>query len=122
MDQNDEILMPMPSRRINSVFTVQNCKTGYKKGAKILIVDDEDYNRAALKIILRYHCSMDISQLCDEAENGQEALQAVENQVMNGDSKNGLYELILMDCNMPIMDGYEAAKSIRKFYRTKGLK
>ena len=70
MDQNDDILMPMPSRRIHSVFTIQNYKTGYKKGAKILIVDDEDYNRAALKIILKYHCSMDISQLCDEAENG----------------------------------------------------
>ena len=48
-------------------------------GAKILIVDDEDYNRAALKIILKYHLRLDLIGLCDEAANGQDALEAVQN-------------------------------------------
>jgi len=43
---------------------------GSKKSAKILIVDDEHYNRAALKIILKYHLRMDVNLLCDEANNG----------------------------------------------------
>ena len=83
---------------------------GSKKSAKILIVDDEHYNRAALKIILKYHLRMDVNLLCDEANNGQEALEVVEDQVNNSKSKTCQYKLILMDCNMPIMDGYEATK------------
>ena len=32
---------------------------------KILIVDDEQYNIDALKIILKYHCSIDSDSICD---------------------------------------------------------
>ena len=42
---------------------------------------------------------------CDIAENGEEALKAVE-------LKN--YDVILMDCQMPVMDGYKCAYKIRK--------
>ena len=54
-----------------------------------------------------------ISDLIDRASNGQDALEIVQNACFN----NGYsYGLIFMDCNMPIMDGYDAAKYIRKFY------
>jgi len=42
----------------------------------------------------------------DVVENGKEAVEAVDNES---------YELIFMDCQMPILDGYEATKIIRKF-------
>ena len=45
------------------------------------------------------------------ADNGQEALQAV---------ASNSYDLILMDCRMPVMSGYEAARLIRDREQTLG--
>ena len=42
-----------------------------RRNAKILLVDDEDYNLAALKIILKYHVNIDVDKYCDEASNGE---------------------------------------------------
>lgn len=44
--------------------------TGKKKNARILLVDDEDYNLTALKIILKHHVKLDVDRICDEAVNG----------------------------------------------------
>lgn len=49
---------------------------------------------------------------CEKAFNGAEAIQ------MLRDANN--YELILMDCNMPVMDGFEATRKIRKIYKDAG--
>ena len=50
--------------------------------------------------------------MCDSAKNGKKALEAVEANIMYNKDVLGLalcnYNLILMDCNMPFMDGYEA--------------
>jgi CheY-like chemotaxis protein len=45
--------------------------------------------------------------VCDCASNGQEAVDAF------SASKEGEYQLILMDIQMPVMNGYEATKAIR---------
>ena len=42
---------------------------------------------------------------CDLAENGQEGLQLME--------RNG-YDVVITDCSMPVMDGFEMARSIRR--------
>jgi|GEM_PF-4471582 len=70
-----------------------------KLNAKILIVDDNSTNLMVIRGMLELF-ELDI----DEATNGAEALSAL--------AKNS-YDLVLMDCHMPIMDGYEATKKIR---------
>ena len=56
---------------MDSIFNGQNiCLAAKKRKPKILIVDDEDYNILALKIILKYHIKLDATKLCDEAVNG----------------------------------------------------
>ena len=72
-----------------------------KKGSKILIVDDNPLNLKLLERIL-IHMSMTITV----AENGSIALDLARNQ---------RFDLILLDIQMPIMDGIETTKNIRLF-------
>ncbi len=66
---------------------------------RVLLVEDNEVNRELATEVLRRH-----GLIVDTAENGQEALDKLEEQS---------YELILMDIQMPVMDGYEATKHIR---------
>jgi PAS domain S-box-containing protein len=65
----------------------------------VLLVEDNDINRLYAKSILKnWHCRT------DTAENGLVALEHI---------KNYQYDVILMDIQMPVMDGYETTKAIR---------
>jgi signal transduction histidine kinase len=69
------------------------------KKSKILLVEDNEINQEIMLEFLK-ESNLDI----DVANNGQIAVQK---------AKQNSYELILMDIQMPIMDGYEATKQIR---------
>jgi len=72
------------------------------KGKRILLVEDNELNREiAVEILQEY------GFLVDSAENGAVAVERVKN------SAPGDYDLVLMDVQMPIMNGYEATKQIR---------
>ena len=79
----------------------------------ILIVDDEPYNIMGIKVILLQSGYQGIVNIIDEAFNGQEAF----NKVKEAFTKGYSYGLILMDCSMPIVDGYDACDMIRGLYR-----
>lgn len=77
-------------------------------------MDDQSFNIDALKIILKYKIGIDSDIFCDAASDGYEAIQLVIDDVER--RHNGLqssYQLILMDCNMPHLDGYDASNRIR---------
>ena len=72
------------------------------KGKKMLLVEDNELNREiAIEILKEYGFRM------ETAENGQEAVNIV------SASRPGEYDLILMDIQMPVMDGMKATKHIR---------
>ena len=77
---------------------------------EILIVDDEIYNVEALKVMLT-HIGIDVERYCTVAMNGEQAVKEVKGAHIRGER----FKLILMDCNMPFMDGYQATKLIREF-------
>jgi PAS domain S-box-containing protein len=68
---------------------------------KILLVDDSEFNRILIKEYLK-----NTSHIITEAENGREAV---------GLAKNSPFDVVLMDMQMPIMDGYMATKDIRQW-------
>lgn len=66
----------------------------------ILIVEDNAFNALFLSAALDF-----LEAVCDIAENGCIALEMAERKK---------YDLIFMDCQMPVMDGYEVAARIKK--------
>ena len=72
------------------------------KGRHILLVEDNELNREIAQEILREY-----GFLVDSAENGAVAVEKVST------AAPGSYDLVLMDVQMPIMDGYTATRKIR---------
>ena len=72
------------------------------QGKRVLLVDDNELNREILKEVL-----LDHGLLVEEADNGSKAVAAVK------EHEPGYYQFILMDIEMPEMDGYEATIKIR---------
>ena len=72
------------------------------RGRCILLVEDNELNsEIAVEILNEY------GFLVDTAKNGAEAVEKVKN------STPGNYDLVLMDVQMPVMNGYEATRQIR---------
>ncbi len=69
----------------------------------MLIVDDEAFNHYSLGLLLK--TKFDLEHDC--AFDGSEAIQKI---VQNQD----LYRLVIMDMNMPVLDGMEATLKLRK--------
>jgi signal transduction histidine kinase/ActR/RegA family two-component response regulator len=74
-------------------------RTGFKCPARILVVEDVAVNRLVAVRLLKK-----LGGEVDTAHNGLEAIDAVSSR---------MYDLVLMDCHMPEMDGFEATRAIR---------
>ena len=72
-------------------------------GTKILLAEDNDLNaEIAVELLQEEGCTV------DRAKDGVECVDLLEK------AANGTYQLILMDIQMPVMNGYDAAKKIRR--------
>jgi two-component system, sensor histidine kinase and response regulator len=69
-------------------------------GQRVLLVEDNEVNRELAEEMLAA-----LGLRIDLAENGQEAIAQIQQTA---------YDLVLMDCQMPVMDGYEATQRIRQ--------
>ena len=68
-------------------------------GCRVLVVDDTDINRdMARRMLDKFGCHVEV------ASDGQQAVECVAREQ---------FDLILMDCQMPVMDGFRAARRIR---------
>jgi two-component system sensor histidine kinase/response regulator len=77
------------------------------RGARVLLVEDNELNREVALGLLE-----DAHLVIDQAENGAQAMQMI--------TSNG-YDLVLMDMQMPVMDGISATKSVRSNPKYKSL-
>ncbi|MBI5181386.1 MAG: response regulator [Nitrospirae bacterium] len=75
---------------------------------KILVIEDNDKNRKLIRDVLRYH-----SYEIIEAENGEEGVKR---------AKELLPDLILLDIQMPVMNGFDAIKALKGSPETKHIK
>jgi len=72
-------------------------------GKRVLLAEDNALNREIAMEILKKE-----GMIVEAVENGREAVEKIE------DNEPGYYDVVLMDIQMPVMDGYEAAREIRK--------
>jgi PAS domain S-box-containing protein len=72
--------------------------------AHILLAEDNQINQAVASHILeQLHCQVEV------VENGQEAVDILQNKH---------FDIVFMDCQMPILDGYSATRTIRNFEKS----
>jgi PAS domain S-box-containing protein len=83
---------------INEFDNEKILKASYR-GANILVVEDNEINAEVAQLLL-----VSVGLNVDIAENGQQAIEKVNNKV---------YDLVLMDVQMPVMDGLKATDQIR---------
>lgn len=76
------------------------------QGVKVLLVEDNDMNMEIAKFVLE-----DKGAIVSCAENGQEAL------AMFTDAEPGTFDVIMSDIMMPVMDGLEFTRNVRKLER-----
>ena len=101
-DLRETLMSALGQKPADAVQRLLPEKNADFKGKHILLVEDNELNREIAQEILREY-----GFLVDSAENGAVAVEKVST------AAPGQYDLVLMDVQMPIMDGYTATRKIR---------
>ena len=101
-DLRETLMSALGQKSADAVQGLLPEKNADFKGKHILLVEDNELNREIAQEILREY-----GFLVDSAENGAVAVEKV------SAAAPGSYDLVLMDVQMPIMDGYTATRKIR---------
>jgi len=100
--QNPELMAPeLPSEKLQASFADKPLAptADTESPLKVLVVEDHPVNQTIIRAMLaRMGCDVDM------ADNGVQALSAFETST---------YDLVLMDCQMPEMDGFDTTRAIR---------
>ena len=91
-------LIPADDQLASAIEPIE--RNGTESSLSILLVEDNQVNQLVATSLLKK-----LGHRADPAENGLKAIQALE---------QNHYDLVLMDCQMPVMDGYEATQRIRQ--------
>ncbi|CAM2007777.1 response regulator [Acanthopleuribacter pedis] len=78
-------------------------------GLRVLVVEDNEINRQVVSELLRGE-----GVIVDLAENGREALDRIQ------DPNRPAWHAVLMDLQMPVLDGHQATRAVREWEQTRG--
>lgn len=97
---NVRILSAPPTEALRSSQASEGKQSSAPIAGRVLLVDDGETNRNLISLVLR-----DLGLEIVSAENGQRALDEASQQE---------FDLVLMDMQMPVMDGYTATRQLRE--------
>ncbi|WP_185956552.1 hybrid sensor histidine kinase/response regulator [Changchengzhania lutea] len=100
LGKGTDIFIDLTLKSIAQERVVEVSETGHEIPLHILVVEDNKLNQLVMQKILSSSSNISFAI----ANNGQEAIDAL---------KADVYDIVLMDLQMPIMDGYEATQIIR---------
>ena len=96
-----ENILTAPYRELENTEE-QDVSVQFFSGKKILLVEDNELNQEIAREVLE-----EVGLIVDTADDGTEAVEVIKR------TPAGVYDLILMDIQMPVMDGYETTRVIR---------
>ena len=97
---------PAPASPVSAQAPAARAQTGPRRARRVLLAEDNPVNVEVARAMLE---SLGLETQC--ARNGEEALSAVQ---------EGGWDVVLMDCQMPVMDGFAATSEIRRHERELG--
>ena len=100
--------------QLNNELKTPSLRNSVKLNIRLLIVDDDQIN---ILVLTRYLENNEEYKF-DKAFNGKQAVDLVANKAEQGI----FFDVILMDCNMPVMDGFQATAAINEMIKENTIK
>lgn len=115
MNMNNTGLAPIPKEENGGALEEEEVKTSCQH-EPILIVDDDEFNIMAVTMLLKMK-----NLRCLAARNGQIAIDLIEEQCKIREGCCQKFGLIIMDLNMPVLNGIEASKRLNQRFEENRL-